>query len=154
MVPGSIPDVPSHPHPDDACDLDLLYVGIAPKFAGSRQTIRSRVIANHLGGNTGSSTFRLSLASLLMDAEQFQPVVTAMKCMLTRADNQRLSAWQRSNLSLTWCDQPEPWAIEGDVVAAMQPPLNLADNHDHPFYETMHRARCRFRESAGERAEI
>jgi hypothetical protein len=70
-VPGSLPAVPSHP--SDRTKLDLLYVGIAPNSATSKQTVRSRVVGNHLGGNTGSSTFRYSLAALLMDVQKFQP---------------------------------------------------------------------------------
>jgi hypothetical protein len=148
IAPGSIPGVPHHPHPLADVDLGLLYVGIAPKFATSKQTLRSRVLKNHLGGNTGSSTFRFSLASLLLDAEQFAPTVTATKYTLTRDDNRRLSAWQRAHLFLTWCEQPRPWEVEADVIAAMQPPLNLAENHAHPFYDTLHEARCRFRQAA------
>src|ERR1700736_1301980 len=76
LVPGSLPGVPSHPHPRDDVDLDLLYVGIAPNSATSKQTLRSRVLKNHLGGNTGSSTFRFSLAAILMDSENFRPEMT------------------------------------------------------------------------------
>jgi hypothetical protein len=148
IAPGSIPGVPHHPHPSPDIHLGLLYVGIAPKFATSKQTLRSRVLKNHLSGNTGSSTFRFSLASLLLDAEQFAPTMTTTKYTLTRDDNRRLSAWQRAHLFLTWCEQPQPWQIEGDVIAAMQPPLNLAENREHPFYDTLHEARGRFRQAA------
>jgi len=148
IVPGSIPGVPHHPHPRDDCAFDLLYVGIAPRDATSKQRLRSRVVGNHLGGNTGSSTFRFSLASLLLDVERFAPTMTTTKYTLTSDDNRRLSAWQRAHLFLTWCEQPQPWRIEGDVIAAMQPPLNLAENREHPFYDTLHGARGRFRQTA------
>ena len=128
IAPGSIPGLPHRSHPSADCDLDLLYVGIAPNSPTSKQTLRSRVVGNHLSGNTGSSTFRLSLASLLLDGEGFKPLATSTKYVLTREDNQRLSAWQRASLSLNWCEQAEPWAVEPAVIAAMQPPLNLAAN--------------------------
>lgn len=150
LVPGSLPHVPRQPHPRDDVDLDLLYVGIAPNSATSKQTLRSRVLKNHLGGNTGSSTFRLSLAAILMDSENFQPRMTTTKYVLTRDDNHRLSDWQRSNLFLTWCERTEPWTVEGGVIATMQPPMNLADNSSHPFHRTMTAARRGFRDAARE----
>lgn len=152
LVPGTLPGVPPQPHPRDDTDFDLLYVGIAPGNATSQQTLRSRVLNNHLGGNTGSSTFRFSLAALLLEAEGFQPNMRktdkTTKYVLTRDDNRRLSDWQATNLSLTWCEQPEPWKMEGRVIAAMRSPLNLAENSSHPFHSTMSAARSRFREAA------
>src|SRR4051794_25328860 len=52
--------------------LTLLYVGIAPKAPptngrSSKQTLRSRIIRNHLKGNASSSTLRLTLGCLLSD---------------------------------------------------------------------------------------
>lgn len=154
LVPGALPGVPSQVHPGDDTHLDVLYVGIAPGYATSQQTMRSRVLNNHLGGNTGSSTFRFSLAALLLEAEGFQPTMKkskkTTKYVLSREDNRRLSNWQQVNLSLTWCEQPEPWKgeLEKRVIAAMQPPMNLAENSSHPFHRTMSAARSRFREAA------
>jgi len=148
LVPGSLPAVPSQPHPRDGTRLDLLYVGIAPNTPTSRQTVRSRVLNNHLGGNTGSSTFRYSLAALLMDAQDFQPIRRGAKYVLTQDHNRRLSEWQQTHLSLTWCEYAEPWTVEGAVIATMEPPMNLAENASHPFHPTMSAARRRFREAA------
>lgn len=150
VVPGGLPGVPYHPHPNRKADLGLLYVGIAPNSATSQQTLRSRVLKNHLGGNTGSSTFRFSLAALLFEQEGFHPTTTQIKFVLPRQDNRRLSEWQQGNLSLTWCAQLEPWKgmLEAEVIAEMQPPMNLAENSDHPFHATMSDARRRFREAA------
>jgi hypothetical protein len=66
---GAIEGLPHIPHPADD-DLSLLYVGISPVRESSRQTVRSRVIGNHLNGNVGSSTFRFVLAALLVDTLQ------------------------------------------------------------------------------------
>jgi hypothetical protein len=74
-VPGSIPDVPRCPHPT-APDLDLFYVGISPSSTKSSQNLRKRVAGNHIKGNTGGSTFRLTLASLLFQALGWHPTMT------------------------------------------------------------------------------
>jgi hypothetical protein len=147
IKPGSVPGVPPRPHPT-APKRHLLYVGIAPGRATSRQTIRSRVLNNHLRGNTGSSTFRLSLAALLMEPLRLQPLRKEKKIVLQRDDNSALSEWQRSNLWISWCERDNPWTIEAQVIAAMKPPLNLAGNAAHPFHTTMTAARTRFRAAA------
>jgi hypothetical protein len=72
-------------HPLDG-DLSLLYIGISPVREGSRQTIRSRVIGNHLKGNVGSSTFRFTLAALI-DALALRPFMRRTKVALDAADN-------------------------------------------------------------------
>jgi hypothetical protein len=78
-VPGSIPDVPHCPHPT-LPNLDLFYVGISPSSAKSSQNLRKRVAGNHITGNTGGSTFRLTLASLLFETMAWQPVMTDGRC--------------------------------------------------------------------------
>ena len=60
---GAIAGVPLVPHPIDA-SLGLFYVGISPANVASTQSVRTRVMNNHLSGNLGSSTFRLTLAAL------------------------------------------------------------------------------------------
>jgi GIY-YIG catalytic domain len=98
-------------------DLALLYVGISPVRETSRQTIRSRVLGNHLNGNIGSSTFRFILAALLVDAAEVRPFPRGTKVALDATDNARRSAWQREQLLLTWCAREHPWEIEGEVIA-------------------------------------
>ena len=71
----------------EAAPWELLYVGLAPGKAGSIATIRSRVTRNHLRGNTGSSTFRLSMASLLFERDGWRPEQRKKKAVLTREDN-------------------------------------------------------------------
>ena len=53
LVPDAQPRLP------DPSGWNLLYVGIAPSRSTSKATLRSRVLGQHLGGNVGSSTFRL-----------------------------------------------------------------------------------------------
>lgn len=145
---GSIPEVPRGPHSTEP-QLDLFYVGISPSRATSSATLRSRVTDNHMRGNTGGSTFRLTLASLLFEEEGWQPVM-AGRPLLTKEDNNTLSQWQRDHLRLTWATHSEPWTIEHDVIARLAPPLNLAGS-SHDFGTTVSAARRRFTEAAGSR---
>ena len=145
-VPGSIPDVPPCRHPT-LPNLDLFYVGISPSSTKSSQNLRKRVAGTHITGNTGGSTFRLTLASLLFETMAWQPVMTD-RPLLTRDDNRALTEWQHEHLRLTWATHPEPWAIEHEVIAQLQPPLNLAGNRAHPFAATVSAARRRFKDHA------
>ena len=145
-VPGSIPGVPRCPHPSDP-DLDLFYVGISPSRATSSGTLRSRVKGNHIGGNTGGSTFRLTLASLLFEEMGWKPEM-ADRPVLSRENNSALTAWQHEHLRLTWAVHPEPWVIEHEVIAHLKPPLNLAGS-THEFGSTVTAARRRFKDAAG-----
>lgn len=63
---GATPGVSAQPHPSEEA-LELCYVGIAPRDAKSSATLEPRIVDSHLGGNTGSSTFHLALAALLID---------------------------------------------------------------------------------------
>jgi hypothetical protein len=146
---GAIGGVPHVPHPLDD-DLTLLYVGISPARETSRQTIRSRVIGNHLNGNVGSSTFRFILAALLVDALELRPFLRGTKVALEATDNARLSAWQRERLRLTWCARERPWEIEEEVIARLGPPLNSAGNAAHSFYPRVRATRAALRRRADE----
>ncbi len=143
MKPRSLPGVRGPRHPK--ADLELLYIGIAPARAGSRATLRSRICGQHLGGNIGSSTFRLSLAALLAEQEGWHAVWSGSRAKLTREDNAALSAWQREHLRLRWFEQSEPWLVEHQAIALLKPPLNLADNAHHPFGATLRAARARLK---------
>jgi hypothetical protein len=148
---GAIRGVPDVPHPKKE-GLSLLYVGISPARASSRQTVRSRVLGNHLGGNVGSSTFRFVLAALLVDQLGLRPYLRGTKVALCADDNAHLSRWQREWLLLTWYARPRPWEIEAAVIAGLRPPLNSASNAAHPFYATVRAARAEFRRRAAETA--
>jgi hypothetical protein len=146
--PGAIEGIPLTRHPDSRLGLALFYVGIAPRGPTSSSTIRSRVIGNHLSGNTGSSTLRFTLAALLLRELNLHPKRTATKVLLPSEENRRLSAWQREHLQLTWCVTGQPWVREQEVIARMEPPLNLAGNASHPFYSILSDARVSFRRAA------
>ena len=110
--------------------------------------IRSRVIDQHVRGNTSSSTFRFVLASMLLEHLDLRPRSTIKKVVLDSDDNARLRQWQFDNLSITWCERERPWEVEDAVIAKMQPPLNSAANQEHPFYATVSTARAAFRAAA------
>ncbi len=143
--PDALPSVPLEPRGDG---LSLLYVGIARNRPGSRATLRSRVGGNHLRGNIGASTFRLTLASLLWEQEGWTPVWRRDRPVLSPEDNRALSVWQREHLRVAWCTHDEPWAIEKTVIEQMKPPLNLAGNEAHAFRRTLTEARAALRSAA------
>jgi hypothetical protein len=146
---GTLTAVPHIPHPLES-GLGLLYVGISPARETSRQTLRSRVIGNHLNGNVGSSTFRFVLAALLIDALELRPFLRGTKVALNFADNAQLSKWQHKHLLLTWCARERPWQIEREVIAQLAPPLNSAGNDAHAFHPSVRSARAEFRRRARE----
>jgi hypothetical protein len=145
--PACIEELPHIPHPAEPA-LGLFYIGISPRDEKSAQTLRGRVVGQHLGGNTSSSTFRFVLAALLLDDLALMPRATAKKYTLDADDNRRLREWQQAHLRLTWCVRERPWEIEPQVIALMRPPLNSAGNAGHPFYERARAARAAFRTAA------
>jgi hypothetical protein len=148
-VEGAIPGVPAIRHPVEP--FELLYVGIAPSRAGSRSSVRSRLLRQHIGGNISASTFRFGLAALLWGHEGWTPSRSPSgRYRLPGDDERALSAWQRGNLRLRWCTVAEPWRIEREVVRRLKPPMNREHNAGHPFFGPMGDARSRFRERARE----
>ena len=77
----------AHQRECPANGLSLLYVGIAPRRPSSRQTLRTRIVGNHLRGNVGASTFRLSLAALLWEREGWRPHWRSTRVQLPPEDN-------------------------------------------------------------------
>src|SRR4051812_22592295 len=113
---------------------------------------RRRTCASALRATTSKAisvarTFRLTLPSLLFERMAWLPVMTD-RPLLTREDNRALTEWQHEHLRLTWATHPEPWAIEHEVIAKLQPPLHLAGNRAHPLAATISAARRRFKDHA------
>ncbi|MQA35906.1 GIY-YIG nuclease family protein [Modestobacter roseus] len=142
---GALPGISGPRHV--TADLQLLYVGIAPNGAASKATLRSRVVGDHIRGTTGSSTLRRSLAALLSEQQGWRSRWTT-RPVLVNADELRLSAWMGEKLALTWAEHPEPWTVEAAVIAELEPPLNQADNRDHPLHPLVQEARKRWRDAA------
>jgi hypothetical protein len=146
VSPGSIPGIKGPAHPAES--FELLYVGIAPKDEKSKATLRSRIRGQHLGGNIGSSTFRQSLAALLVESEGWVTSRSGSRSQLMPEHNRALSEWQQDHLRLAWVERPRPWEVEARVIALMQPPLNLADNASHPLYARLKMLRAKLRASS------
>jgi hypothetical protein len=129
--------------------LGLLYVGIAPRRAGSSTDLRRRLCGQHIGGNIASSTFRFGLASLLWERQGWRPRLSRSgRPLLAAEDNRSLTDWQRAHLRVGWAVVPEPWSVEAEVIGLMNPPMNREGNAGHPFYEAMGWARRRLRAAA------
>jgi hypothetical protein len=108
----------------------LLYVGQAgatrwPSGKRSSATLGSRIAQQHLRGNARSSTFRLTLSCLLL---QTLDLVSGGGGRLDRGSNERVSRWIADHLRVAiapYDDRDTLGAVEGQVVALLDPPLNL-----------------------------
>jgi hypothetical protein len=108
----------------------LLYVGQAgatkwPSGKRSRATLQSRVGGQHIRGNARSSTFRLTVSSLLL--QRFDLVVVDGG-KLDAAGNARVTEWISEHLRVSpavYDDRDTLGAIEAEVVTSLDPPLNL-----------------------------
>ena len=112
--PSVLPDLPGPPNESDP-SLRLLYLGRAGN-------LRGRILRNHLR-RSGNSTLRRTLAGLLV-SEGYRTTWTD-RVVLIPEDEQRLTAWMHANLRLTWAEDPEPVAVEADLVRRLHPPLNV-----------------------------
>ncbi|GAB3237292.1 hypothetical protein GCM10027447_36360 [Glycomyces halotolerans] len=134
-------DLPGPSHPADP-SVRLLYIGIAGN-------LRGRITGDHLR-RSGSSTFRRTLAGLLLESERFTTKWTD-RVVLESADEIRLTAWIRRNLLLNWIEHAEPGRLETRLITRLHPPLNLAEAEPGPAYDRVARARAAYRASAGPR---
>lgn len=142
---GLLPGVsgPAHPH---AKGRELLYIGLA-------QNLRARVAGNHFRGPAGSSTLRRALVALLMASEGYTTRWTKTRVVPIDADEDRLSAWMREHLRVTWAQHPKPDDVESAVIKELGPPLNQMHNKAHPLHSMIAAARAAYRASAGPRPQ-
>lgn len=124
-------------------DLDadrLLYVGISPGRATSKETLRSR-IKYHFSGDAEGSTVRMTVGLLLglplhlrerTETKTFGPDGEA-----------ELSEWLVEHGRLCWHLHHEPWTIRPEVVAGADVPLNVQHNAEHPFAPVISALRAR-----------
>jgi hypothetical protein len=144
-VPGALPGITGPLHPEG--EHELLYVGIARSGPSSRATLRSRVVGNHVGGTTGQSTLRRSLASLLYEQQDWRSRFTDRPLLLAE-DEARLNDWMQEHLRLSWTVHQQPWTVEAQHIAELTPPLNQSANSSHPLYRHVRAARRRWRATA------
>lgn len=110
-------------------ECGLIYAGLAgatrwPSGKRSNNTLWSRVITMHLGGNYAFSTFRLTLGAILAE-----PTGEA------RIDEMRLTQWMKDHLRLVTipCEDSDVLGrLERDVLERLDPPLNLQSMQPTP----------------------
>ncbi len=107
----------------------LLYVGISPKSETSAKNVAMR-FTQHVGGNIGGSTFRQSLASLLIANLQLQPKSGSDRSRLT--SEAPLSRWIETSCGATFARSDRPWELEAAVIQLLNPPLNI-EKGTNPF---------------------
>lgn len=118
----TIPDLPSHPHPD-ATDIDVLYVGVA-SGASAATSLRQK-IEGDLHRSIERSRLRLDLALLLRTTLSLQLWKSKQgRPCLAPADDNKLVQWQREHLMFTWEATDEPRAVASAAIAWLFPPLN------------------------------
>jgi hypothetical protein len=142
------PQVPAV-HPDGDKEWSLLYVGIAPKTSEQRthRSLSVRIAKDHRRGNIGSSTFRQSLAALLIPSMPgLRPKRGHDRSRLI--DERPLSDWISTRCGLTIAVTERPWLWERAVICELQPPLNLKPGF-HPFRLTVDEARKALRKACG-----
>ena len=122
--------------------LSLIYLGIAKSGPSAASDLRSRVLGKHIRGSLGNSTLRRSLAALLWEEQGWTPIRPGDRVLLSPGENGLLSQWMAQNLRVAWLPHPEPWTVEAELIARLQPPLNVMANQDHPFYPTIRAARA------------
>jgi hypothetical protein len=100
----------------------LIYAGLAgatrwPSGKRSNNTLWSRVMTMHLGGNHNFSTFRLTLGAILAESTG-----------TARIDEMRLTQWMKDHLrivTIPFDDSDALGRLERDVLVQLDPPLNL-----------------------------
>ena len=107
----------------------VLYVGKA------EDSIRARVLDTHLvGGRTGSSTLRRSLAALLRERLSLNPQPRSTNPSdskrftnfgLDAQSDAHLSEWIAANLLVVAIPSDTPKATEDRLIAELRPPLCL-----------------------------
>ena len=116
---------------------ELVYAGEAgatrwPSGTMSSATLRSRIETNHLSGNVSSSTFRLTLAAILLEELKLE---VANPGRLSPRSDQALSTWILGHLDLAVAPYPDRdglGAVEERVLDRLDPILNLRGRPSTP----------------------
>lgn len=132
-------------------NLTLLYIGISPKNARSRQNLRKRVVY-HFRGNAEGSTLRLTLGTLLAETSDspLRRVGSGKRMTFTHVGEQWLDGWLEQHARVCWIEHPEPWVLEHELLNAYSLPLNIQDNRHHPFSAELSEIRKKAKAAARE----
>lgn len=141
------PKIPIVPHPTVA-GWSLLYVGIVPRKGEleTRRSFKSRVGKDHRSGSIGNSTFRQSLASLLISHLALRPKLGFDRPRF--ADERLLTQWIEDHCAVTFASCSQPWISEKAVIGEMRPPLNITSGI-HEFRHAVKSARKALRQACG-----
>lgn len=134
---------PEGPLTRDAGRLELLYVGIAG--ATSSVTVRQRVRENHLGAQTGSSTFRRALGAWLGEEQGWERRQASDRVALTVEAERDMTTWMGRHLCVCGVAHDAPGAVEAAVIGRLAPPLNHAHSGGAPNFAQLEAARSRWR---------
>ena len=105
---------------------DVIYTGVAGPSSG----LRRRITWAHLGNNAGRSTLRLSIGVLL----GFKPIPRDAKkpwnghVRFCAEDEASLTEWMKENLLFYFFPNDGYEALENELIATLNPPLNLSKN--------------------------
>ena len=127
----------------------LLYVGIAGKSEGSKNTLRRRICNQHIGGNREASTLRKSLGYLLK--ERLGIVLRRRKTgtyWFDKEDELRLKKWIIEHARVAWKEDDNPKGIEDAAIRSLSLPLNIKGNDDHPFFPVFKKIRDQAKKNA------
>ncbi|WP_448316773.1 GIY-YIG nuclease family protein [Streptomyces sp. CO7] len=128
----------------------LLYVGMAPRSITSRvsrQNLRTRV-RYHCRGNAEGSTLRLSLGCLL--GLELRRVGSGTRMTFGRAGEAELSRWMTAHARVCWVEHETPTALESQLIAQLDLPLNLDQNRRNEFHAVLKDLRAAARRRARE----
>jgi GIY-YIG catalytic domain len=98
------PPIPRVPFGDDS--WSLLYVGIAPNGPRSSRSVDTRVAKDHQGGSIGNSTFRQSMAAILMEHLHLRPLAGYDRSRIE--DEKPLMSYIEQTCGLTTFGFPRP----------------------------------------------
>jgi Family of unknown function (DUF6884)/GIY-YIG catalytic domain len=126
----------------------LIYAGLAgatrwPSGKRSGNTLAKRISRMHLGGNRKRSTLRRTLGAILAEARGQSAV-----------DETALTSWMNEHLTVVAHIVKDPdtlGRLETDVLARLDPPLNLKDMAPSPLRQRLRELR---RPHGGETAEV
>ena len=108
--------------------MDIIYTGVA----GASSGLRKRITWAHLGDNAGRSTLRLSLGVLM----GFKPIPRDASnpnnghTRFRPDEEARLTDWMKDNLLVYFFSNDDFEAVEEELIASLNPPLNLMKNYN------------------------
>lgn len=113
----------------DGKEYEVIYVGI------SQESLSKRDYKTHFNGNNaGKSTLRKSLGSLMRLKKTYRSEgekdKTNPKIKFTEDDEKILSEWMNDNLLLLYKANNQPLTLETEMIASLNPPLNISKNHN------------------------